>query len=121
MGRADVADERGQSTILAVLVIGLAVVVLLVVAALGSVARDRAAARTAADAAALAGVSEGADAAEQAAQRNGGELESIRRDGAGVEATVRVGRARASARAEPEEARADARYDVAGLSAESPG
>jgi hypothetical protein len=71
----------------------------LLVAHLGTVAVDRAAARSAADAAALAGAAEGEVAARWAAGANGGTLERFVWDGAQVEVTVRVGRARASARA----------------------
>ncbi|MGZ4692144.1 MAG: pilus assembly protein TadG-related protein [Acidimicrobiales bacterium] len=71
----------------------------LVVAALGGVVIDRTRARTAADAAALAGVTGGRDRAEQVARANGGALRRfVQVDGA-VEVTVRVGRAEATARA----------------------
>ena len=60
----------------------------------------RARAQTAADAAALAGVAEGELAANRLARRNGAELVAFDRFGSTVRVEVRVGPARAEARAE---------------------
>lgn len=89
---------------LAVVVVMVAVGVVAVLSHLGGVLADRAAARTAADAAALAAAVEGRTAAEEAAVRNGGVMEDIEFEGPEAEVTVRVGRARAVARARPETA-----------------
>ncbi len=68
---------------------------------------DRARARTAADAAALAGAAEGEDAARDVAEANGGELLHIETNGDEVRVRVRFGdvdayaRARATVRAVP--------------------
>jgi hypothetical protein len=80
----------------------LAVVTLLglLVAHMGTAAADRAAARTAADASALAAAVGGPAAAAEASRRNGATLESVTVNGDGAEVTVRVGRATASARAQ---------------------
>jgi hypothetical protein len=72
----------------------------LLVAHMGTAAADRAAARTAADASALAAVVGGPTAAAEASRRNGATLESVTMDGDDAEVTVRVGRATASARAQ---------------------
>ena len=56
-------------------------------------------AATAADAAALAGVIDGRDGAARLAARNGGELVEFTAFAEGVEVRVRVGTARATARA----------------------
>jgi outer membrane lipoprotein SlyB len=79
----------------------MAVVALLavIVVQTGVILDDRAQARTAADAAALAGAVEGPDAARELARRNGAELVSYRREGPQVVVVVQVGRARADARA----------------------
>jgi hypothetical protein len=60
---------------------------------------DGARARTAADAAALAGAAEGRPAAAALARVNGGRLVAYRAEGPSVVVTVAVGRARATARA----------------------
>ena len=60
---------------------------------------DRERARTAADAAALAGVTGGRDAATEIAAANGAELVAWTRDGQTVTVTVRVDANRATARA----------------------
>ena len=66
---------------------------------LGSGVADRARARTAADAAALAGARDGEDIAAQVARDNHGELRSYVSRDRRVEVTVRVGQAEATARA----------------------
>jgi hypothetical protein len=66
---------------------------------LGADAAAAARARTAADAAALAGAVDGEVAARSIAADNGGELTAYRREGSDVEVTARVGRSEAVARA----------------------
>jgi hypothetical protein len=97
-GRGD-AGQAGVA--LALLVAMVAVVMTLVVATVGRTVVDRTRARTAADAAALAGVTGGRAAAEQLAGANGGTLEDFSTIGSAVEARVRVGTARATSRAAP--------------------
>jgi hypothetical protein len=67
-------DDRGQAVPLLVAAVGLAAVLVVGLAHMGRVVADRAQARTAADAAALAGAAEGEDAAREVASANGGEL-----------------------------------------------
>jgi Zn-dependent alcohol dehydrogenase len=99
-GAPDHVRDAGQAVPLlaaVVLVAGLAVVGL---GTLGAAAVQAARARTAADAAALAGVMDGEPGARRLAGDNGGELVSFTRTGEGdVVVVVRVGRARATARA----------------------
>jgi hypothetical protein len=95
-----VRGEGGQVVPLLAVVVLVVVVGLLVVAGVGGAAVDRARARTAADAAATAGVLVDRDEAEAVARANGGELESFVAAGGQVEVVVRVGDARAAARAE---------------------
>lgn len=96
-------DDRGQAMPLVLIAVVMAVVVTLGLAQLGRSAGDAARARTAADAAALAGVEGGRPAAERLAAQHGGELVAWNRsgpdDGVTVTVTVRVGRARATAAA----------------------
>ena len=80
-------------------VIVLAVVVLLALVPLARGTQQRAAARTAADAAALAGAAEGEDAAREVATANGGRLVAYRSEGADVWVEVTLGEARAEAKA----------------------
>jgi hypothetical protein len=84
---------------LLVLVAGGAIVLL---GRIGGAAVERASARTAADAAALAGAAEGRAAATSVAAANGGRLESYREVGVETEVRVDVGRATAVARARRE-------------------
>ena len=93
-------QERGQALPLLAAVLVVAAAAALVVADLGVAAVERAKARTAADAAALAGAAEGEAAARQVAAANGRELVSFTRDGVVVEVVVRAGRAAARATAE---------------------
>lgn len=79
---------------LVVLVIGL-----LVVGRVGSAVIDRARARNAADAAALAGVRDGRPGAQALAERNGARLVGFEQSGDEVDVTVEVGPMRASSRA----------------------
>lgn len=72
------------------------VVSLLVLGRLGPVLADRAQARTAADAGALAGVVGGEDAARRVVEENDGILVELVADGTTVEVRARVGRAEAT-------------------------
>ena len=69
---------------------------------LGMLAVHRAQARSAADAAALAGAAEGQEAADEMARANGAVLESYAAAGTDVEVRVRVGSTHATARARRE-------------------
>lgn len=94
------AGERGQVTPFVVLLVLAAGGLLVGLGRLGSDAVDAGRARTAADAAALAGAGGGRDAAEAVADANGGDVVAYASDGGGeVEVRVRVGRATAVARA----------------------
>ena len=92
--------ERGQAAPLVAALLAVTFLCCFVLVELGTAATERARARTAADAAALAGAAEGEPAARRFAVENGGELVAFRDDGVGVDVTVVVGGARASARAE---------------------
>jgi hypothetical protein len=105
---SDRPRDRGQVLPLVVLLLALAAGAAVIVAQVGRVVDERARASTAADAAALAGAAEGRAAAEDLARRNGGWLEEFRQEGADTVVVVRVGRARAEARA-----RADAAEPIA--------
>ena len=94
--------EKGSTVpLLAVLVLvaGGAIVLL---GRIGGAAVDRASARTAADAAALAGAAEGRAAAASVATADGGRIESYRELGVETEVRVSVGQATALARARRE-------------------
>lgn len=91
--------ERGQVAPLVAVILVVAMLGVLVVVRVGRLTADRARARTAADAAALAGASGGRSAAERLAAANGGVLEGFVAVGDDTEVTVRAGEARASARA----------------------
>jgi uncharacterized membrane protein len=96
-------NNQGQILPLMALLVLLAVGLAILAAELGAVAVERAQARTAADAAALAAATERIDpekAARIIATSNGATLESFRRDGSEVVIVVRVGRARATAKAQ---------------------
>ena len=67
----------------------------------GQAAVAGARARTAADAAALAGATDGRSAAEELARANGARMTAFERVGPDVRVTVRVGDAAATARARP--------------------
>ena len=93
-------DDRGQILSLVVLLIALGAGLVVMVGELGVVAVERA--RATADAAALAAVTERGDGrtvAREFAAANGAQLVSFTRDGGEVLVVVRVGRARATARA----------------------
>lgn len=93
------ADDHGQATPLAVAMVTLVLVAVVWMVPLGRALTDRAQARTAADAAALAGAAEGEAAARSLAERNGGDLLSFRRSGSEVVVRVQVGGADAYSRA----------------------
>ncbi|MGH9210593.1 MAG: M15 family metallopeptidase [Acidimicrobiales bacterium] len=80
--------DRGQTTPLLVAAVGLVAVLLLGIGPMGRAVVQRTQARTAADAAALAGAAEGEDAAADVARANGGDLTSY--DVSGDEVTVQV-------------------------------
>lgn len=105
-GRRGGRDDRGQILPLVVLLLVIAGASAWLVGEVAEVVVDRARARTAADAAALAAAvhrTDGPDRSRQAAidlaRRNGGVLMGFRDVEGSVEVTVRVGRARATARA----------------------
>lgn len=91
--------ERGQVTPLVAVVVLVVALVALGVARLGAGAVDAARARTAADAAALAGAAEGRAAADEVAAANGGRLVFYEALGTDVVVTVEVGQASVRARA----------------------
>jgi Putative Flp pilus-assembly TadE/G-like len=96
-------DDRGQAVPLALIAVALAILATVALAELGGNVVDAGRARTAADAAALAGVEGGHEASSRVAAENGATLIawSSRPDGDGVTVTVRVqiGRAAATASA----------------------
>lgn len=100
-------EDRGQAVPLAVAMLAVVAVALAATVPFGVALADRARARTAADAAALAGAAEGEDAARDLAEDNGGALVDFERSGEEVRVRVRVGdvdayaRARAAVRAVP--------------------
>lgn len=94
------ADDRGQATPLLAAAVGLVAVMLLALGPMGRALADRAQARTAADAAALAGAAEGEAAARSVAQANGAVLVRFEPAAGGeVVVAVRIGRVTAHARA----------------------
>lgn len=95
-----VAVDRGQALPLVALVVTVVAGVLVVAVRLAEPLDDAARARTAADAAALAGVADGPDAAARLARDNGGDLVDYAEIGDEVEVRVQVGAAVAIARAE---------------------
>lgn len=99
MGRSGESD-RGQALPVLLIALAVALFAIAVVARVGMVADDSARARTAADAAALAGAADGRSAAERLARANGGELVDYRASGARVVVVVAVGDAAARASAE---------------------
>jgi outer membrane lipoprotein SlyB len=93
-------SDRGQATPLWAVVLVLAGLLLVPTGMLVRATVERAEARSAADAAALAGALEGEGAARSVAAANGAELISYEARGDLVEVTVVVGDRRATARAE---------------------
>ena len=96
-------DDRGAASLFAIALLALVMVGALLTAAIGEVVIDRAQAQTAADAAALAGVVEGEQAARKFAQANNAELGAFTAFGSRVRVTVQVGRVSATAVAERRE------------------
>ena len=99
--------DRGQAVPVMAAMLLVAMGAVIATIEIGKLLNDSAVARTAADAAALAGAAEGRDAAESMAAANGGVLLSYDEeeptagsDGLLVNVTVRVGRASQTARAE---------------------
>jgi uncharacterized membrane protein len=92
-------SDRGQLAPLYAVIVLVAAGSMVLLVHLGVLALHRAQARSAADAAALAGAAEGHDAADDVAQRNGAVLESFITFGTDVEVRVRVGSTHATARA----------------------
>jgi len=92
-------DDRGQIVPLVAAMVALCCVVLLALVPVADALDDRARARTAADAAALAGAADGGQTARQIAEANGADLVEIQRAGDEVVVQVRVGEVEAYARA----------------------
>jgi hypothetical protein len=92
-------DERGQAVPLVLALVALAVVLVIAVGVFAGDVVDAGRARTAADAAALAGVEGGRAASARLAAAHDGTLTAWRRRGRVVTVTVRVGAATASASA----------------------
>lgn len=99
MERTLVRGDAGQALPWMLLVVMLGFGLVLVAARLAPVLDDSARARTAADAAALAGAAAGEESARSIAAANGGELLEYERSGLDVTVVVRVGAVRARARA----------------------
>jgi uncharacterized membrane protein len=95
-------SDDGQLLPLYAVIVLVAGGAMILLAQLGVLAVHRAHARTAADAAALAGAADGRPAAEVIARANGAVLESFVVNGADVEVRVRVGSTHATARARRE-------------------
>lgn len=93
-------SEKGQVVPLFIVIIFVGIVTVFLLGKLGQQATERARAQSAADAAALAGVAGGEDAAAETARDNQASLVSYVHVGQKVEVTVRLGNAEASARAE---------------------
>jgi uncharacterized membrane protein len=91
--------DHGQLAPLYAVIVLVAGGAMLLLVHLGVLAVHRAHARTAADAAALAGAAEGHAAADEVARANGAVLESFIAMGSDVEVRVRVGSTHATARA----------------------
>jgi len=92
-------DERGQVTVMWAAAVGLVGVMLLALGPMGRAVGQRTQARTAADAAALAGAAEGEAAAREVAERNRAELVRFERVGDSVVVEVAIDGITAFARA----------------------
>jgi Flp pilus assembly protein TadG len=97
---SDAAGDEGQLLPLMAVVMVMVALMAVGLVRFGVGVADRARARTAADAAALAGARDGEDMAGRVAQDNGAELRSYVSRDHRVEVTVRVGESEATARAE---------------------
>jgi len=96
---ASTRSDRGQATVLLIVVIVITTLAAIGVADLGGRLVDHGRARTAADAAALAATTGGLEAARRLAASNGGRLVAYREVGDVVEVTVEVGGVVVTARA----------------------
>lgn len=94
-----IPSERGQATPLVAVVLLVAALALVPMSLLAEATIERAQARTAADAAALAGALEGEESARAVAAANGARLTGYVEVDEDVEVTVVVGDRRATARA----------------------
>ena len=94
--------EKGSTVPLLALLVLAAGGAIVLLGRIGGAAVDRASARTAADAAALAGAADGRAAAASVAAADGGHIESYRELGVDTEVRVNVGDATAVARARRE-------------------
>lgn len=94
-----IPSERGQATPLIAIVLLAAALALVPMGLVAKATIERAEARTAADAAALAGALDGEDAARQLAEANGARLTAFVEHGDEIEVTVELGGRRATARA----------------------
>lgn len=92
-------DDRGQAVPLAGAMLAVVTIALVALVPAARAVVDRARARTAADAAALAGAADGEQAARDLAARNGAELVEFDRHDAEVTVRVRIGDVDAYARA----------------------
>jgi hypothetical protein len=95
--------ESGQSTVLAVFLGAILLVIGLAVCMTVGVVRDAAAAENAADATALAGVTGGRERAVIVAEANSATIETYVQDGAEVQVTVARDGRKATSRAAPGE------------------
>ncbi len=92
-------DDQGQTTPFAAAMVALCAVALVALVPAARALDDRAQARTAADAAALAGAADGEAAAREVAESNGAELVDMRVSGGETVVEVRVGKVEAYAKA----------------------
>jgi len=92
-------NDRGQAVPALVGVVAVLASFVVALAHFSAALNDAARARTAADAAALAGVQGGPEGAASLAAANGGRVVAFQTEGDDVIVTVMVGRARATARA----------------------
>lgn len=99
--KKDVAPdaEGGQAAVLLVGIVALVVVLLLALVPLARAVSVKTQARTAADAAALAGAAEGERAAREMAEANGAVMVAWRAEGDEIWVEVRIGAAHAVAKA----------------------
>jgi len=97
-----VRGDRGQLLPLYAVIVLVACGAIVLLGQLGQLAHRRAQARTAADAAALAGAAEGRGAAEAVATENGAVLDLFAESGPDVDVVVHIGRTHATARARRE-------------------